>query len=75
MLTVHIPSNFKFMQFQMFNIYNTDASLRVNYYHGPLVKCGITEFRLGIPDVLLTHEKNFTVVIIGYISIRFYDVW
>ena len=28
----------------------------------------------GIPDVLLIHEKNFTAVIIGYISIRCYDV-
>ena len=42
---------------------------------GHLVKRGITEFRRGIPDVLLTHEKNFTAVIIGYISIRCYDVW
>ena len=42
---------------------------------GPLVKCGITEFRRGILDVHLTHEKNFPAVIIGYISIRCYDVW
>ena len=41
----------------------------------PLVKRGITEFRRGIPDVHLTHEKNFTAVVIGYISIRCYDVW
>ena len=29
----------------------------------------------GIPDVFLTCEENFTAVIIGYISIRCYDVW
>ena len=45
------------------------------WYNRPLVKRGITEFRHGIPDVHLTHKKNFTAVIIGYISIRCYDVW
>ena len=41
----------------------------------PLVKHGIMQFDRGIPNVLLTHKKNFTAVIIGYISIRCYDVW
>ena len=51
------------------------AAILVHILQWPLVKRGITEFRRGIPDVLLTHEKNFTAVIMGYISIRCYDVW
>ena len=40
----------------------------------PLVKRGIMEFWRGILNVLFNYKKNFTAVIIGYISIKCYDV-
>ena len=62
---------------QMNNFFNTLLKAGIN----PLVVLdGITPAigktrNSGIPDVLLTHEKNFTAVIIGFIRIRCYDVW
>ena len=49
--------------------------LKTVLYYNNLVKHGITELQCIILNVLLAHEKNFTAVIIGCISIRRYDVW